>query len=137
MNYNINDQSFVNSELYQNFLRENPGTGNLRIRAYAASQAVPVSGVKALVTKNIEGNNVVFFEGYTDASGIIERISLPTPRLSSDNMNEPNKATYELLITYEPDNIRQIYSINMYENICAVQNINIAPSLVEGDSSGR
>ena len=43
---NINDTNMQ----YQNFRRNNMGTGGLKIRAYAASEAVPISGLKIVVS---------------------------------------------------------------------------------------
>ena len=43
--YNINDDSYANSQAYQEFLKDNPDEGYLKIRAFAASQAIPISGV--------------------------------------------------------------------------------------------
>ena len=44
--YNVNDENFINSTLYQNFIRQNPEAGYLKIRAYAASSAIPIEGLK-------------------------------------------------------------------------------------------
>ena len=55
---NINDQDFVNSMEYQEFIADNPSRGYLNIRAYAASQAIPIVGLKIIVSKNIENNNM-------------------------------------------------------------------------------
>ena len=125
--YNINDQNFINSETYQNFLRNNPSRGYLNIRAYAASQAVPISGLRIVVSTNIDNNKVVFFEGSTNSSGIIGGIALPAPRLDPNNLDAPNKTSYDIQATYIPDNITQIYKVNMYENVSVIQNINIVP----------
>ena len=62
MTYNVNDKDFLNSELYRSFINQNPGIGFLKIRAYAASQAVPISGLSVVVSKDIGGNKVIFFE---------------------------------------------------------------------------
>ena len=125
--YNINDQNFINSETYQNFLRNNPSRGYLNIRAYAASQAVPISGLRIVVSTNIDNNKVVFFEGSTNSSWIIGGIALPAPRLDPNNLDAPNKTSYDIQATYIPDNITQIYKVNMYENVSVIQNINIVP----------
>ena len=127
--YNINDKEFLKSETYQKFKEENPAYGNLKIRVSAANGAVPIKGAKAIVSKEIENNNVIFFEGYTDKSGVIEKISLPTPELDMNDMDVPEKATYKLVIKYLPENVDQTYDVNMYDNICVVQNINIVPNL--------
>lgn len=132
--YNVEDNNFKNSNLYQGFLDANPGRGSLKVRAYAASQAIPVAGVRIVISKNIEGSEVIFFDGLTDPSGIVEKISLPTPKLETDNLTAPKKATYEVQATYEPDGVDKKYSINMYDGICVVQNIDIIPS--SGDNLG-
>lgn len=125
--YNVNDQSFINSEIYQKFLSENSSRGYLNIRAYAASQAIPISGLRIVVSTTIDNNKVIFFEGSTNSSGIIGGISLPAPKLDPNNLDAPNKTTYEIQATYTPDNITQIYKVNMYENVSVIQNINIVP----------
>ena len=125
--YNVNDQNFVNSEMFQKFLKQNPGRGSLRIRAFAANQAIPIEGLRVIISKNIDGNRVIFFEGYTNESGVIEKIKLPTPKLDVNNLSVPNKATYNISTTYIPNNLNNNYNVDMYEDVCVVQDINIVP----------
>ncbi len=127
--YNINDENFKKTETYKDYIEKNPSQGYLRIRAYAASQAIPIRGLKVVVSKNIDNNEVVFFEGYTNESGIIDKIILPAPKLTSNNLDVPNKTSYVIRTTYEPDNINSIYNVNIYENLIVVQNINIVPNM--------
>ena len=126
--YNINDKNYINSNSYKEFMKNNMATGNLRVRAYMASEAIPVSGLKVVVSTVIDDNDVIFYEGYTDESGLTPKISLPVPKLSSDNLAIPEKTVYEIHTTYIPSNLNGVYKVNMYENICVVQNINIIPS---------
>ena len=130
--YYFNDENFVNTSLYRDFIEENPSQGYLKIRAYAANQAIPINGLKVVVSKNVEGNKVIFFEGYTNDSGVIERINLPAPELNSNNLDIPNKATYDINTTYIPDNINRQYKVNIYDGIYVVQNIYIVPNPNEG-----
>ena len=136
--YNVNDENFLNSELYKNFINTHPSKGNLRIRAYAANGAVPISGLKVVVSTNIENNKVIFFEGVTDDSGLIDRISLPAYKLDLNNLDIPDKTVYEINATYSPNNLKLLFSVNIYENVCVVQNINIVPDtkIIEGDLIG-
>ena len=132
--YNINDQKFINSSSYQQFLRDNPSRGYLSIRAYAASQAIPISGLRIVVSTIIDNNRVVFFQGSTNISGIIEGISLPAPSLSQSDLTVPNKLVYQIEATYGPNNLNKVYDVNMYENISVIQNISVAPNMnLEGD----
>ena len=125
--YNVNNENFLNSSMYKNYIKDNPSFGHLKVRAYAASEAIPIAGVKIIVTGTIDNNKVVFYEGYTNESGVIEKIKLPAPKLDSDNLEKPIKATYNIIATYLPDNISKSYQVYIYEDICVVQNINIVP----------
>jgi len=130
--YNFDDPIFMESQLYQNFIEQNPSQGFLRIRAYAASQALPISGLRVIVSKILDNNKVIFFDGITNTSGIIEKITLPAPRLNPNNQEIPIATTYDIEAIYTPDNINRKYYVNMYENIYAVQNINVVPNLGNG-----
>lgn len=132
-NFNVNDENFINSQLYKDFIKDNPVYGYLSIRAYAANEAVPISNLRIVVSTNIGDNNVIFFEGYTNSSGVIERITLPAPRLDLSNLDAPNKTTYMITATYAPNNVSRTYMVNMYENVSVIQNINIVPDMKIGD----
>ena len=129
--YNINDDNFINSDIYKEFIKQNPSRGSLRIRAYAASEAIPIKGLKVTISTEFDNSNIIFFEGVTNESGVIEKISLPAPKLVTDNLDVPNKTSYEILATYEKEKLNKVYKVNMYEDVCVVQNINVAPSTLE------
>ena len=128
--FSIYDQNFINSKVYQDFLKDNPSNGYLKIRAYAANQAIPISGMNITISKMINNNNVIFFEGVTNSSGIIEKITLPTPKLDPNNLDTPNGETYEITATYNQYN--KVYKVNMYENVYVVQDISVVPNMMGG-----
>ena len=130
--YNFDDPIFKESQLYKDFINDNSGYGYLRIRAYAASGALPISGLRVIVSKVVDDNKIVFFDGVTNNSGIVEKITLPTPKLDTDNQLVPRTITYDIEAIYEPDNIERMYLVNMYENVYAVQNINVVPTINNG-----
>ena len=130
MTYNINDKEFLNSELYKSFINFNSGIGFLKIRAYAASQAVPISGLSVVISKDIGGNKVIFFEGVTNDSGVIEKISLPAPKINLDNTVTPIINTYDIDTSYEGE--KRLYKVNVYDGIYVVQNINVTPNISYG-----
>ena len=134
--YNVNDNEFKNSDLYSEYLKQFPSRGGLRIRAYAASGAVPISGLKIEVSTIFNDNKIIFFDGVTDESGLIERISLPAPTLALNNLDAPKKQTYNVLATYVPDNIEKNYPIDIYEGVTVLQNINIVPAMMVGGFFG-
>ena len=119
---NINE--FMKTNDYTDFIKENPGIGRLKIRAYAASEALPVSNLKIVVSSIISSTKVIFYEGFTDTSGMIPNISLPAPSLI-DNLVVPKTIKYN--IEASMNNNTSNFSINMYDGICVVQNINFVP----------
>lgn len=121
----------MNNKTYQEFIKENPVKGYLKIRAFAASEAVPIEGVKIIVYHLIDEDKVIFFEGKTNKSGVIEKISLPAPKLNPNNMEKPQNTKYDVEATY--NNIKLIYKVNIYEDICVMQNINIIPEIKVGE----
>lgn len=126
----MNIEEFKNSNEYMDFIRKNPGIGNLKIRAYTASEALPVSGLNIIVSSIIAGNRIIFYSGKTDTSGMIPNIKLPAPSLTS-NLEIPNTLTYDIEAFI--GNNRSNFSVNMYDGVCVVQNINFVP----GDSNGN
>ena len=121
--YNINDSEFKNSSFYQDFLKDNPTSGYLKIRAYAASEAIPISNMQVEISKTIGDNKIIFFSGITDNSGMIERVTLPTPRLEVSDLNVPNNIEYDIKTTY--NGVDTIYKVIMFEGVCVVQTINV------------
>ena len=133
--YNFNDENFKNTQIYNQFTSANTGKGYLKIRAYAANQALPISNLKVVVSKTIGNNNIIFYEGKTNSSGVIERITLPAPKRDNDDLIVPSSTTYDIKATYEKDNTTSIYPVNIYDNIYVVQTINIVPTMsVMGDN---
>lgn len=126
------DDVVLNSDLYQNFILSNPGIGNLKIRAYAANEAIPIVGLHIIVSTLIQNQKVIFFDGYTDTSGMIEKLSLPAPKLDLDNLNIPEAITYEIDATMGND--ESFYDVKMYDGICVLQNINFVPGGNYGNS---
>ena len=126
---NITDENFINTEVYQNFINANPGSGTLMIRAYAAGGAIPISNLDITVSKIIDDYDVIFFKGATDNSGMIKNIILPAPLKMTNDLNVPLSTSYEIKAYYEPNNLNLEYKVNMYDDICVVQNISIIPEV--------
>ena len=128
--YNFNDATYVSTESYKKFINNNPTTANLNIRTSAANDAIPIGGVRIIVSKEIDDNKIIFYDGLTDESGMINDIKLPTPKLNTDDLEAPNGIFYDLEAIYSEDNIDRKYKILMYPDICVVQNINIVPTMM-------
>ncbi|MBR1679316.1 MAG: hypothetical protein IJ704_01565 [Bacilli bacterium] len=125
--YSMFDKDFLASSLYQKFVSENPEKGGLRIRAYAASEAIPVAGLKVEVSTIFDDNKIIIFDGFTNESGVIDKIVLAAPRNDGDDLVIPSKRVYEIKATSSKDQVMQIYHVNVYPGICIVQTIHIVP----------
>ena len=123
----------MDSDIYQIFLKENPGKGNLKIRAYAASEALPINGLHVVVSTSFENQVISFFDGYTDASGMIPTLSLPAAKLNLDNLIAPVPTVYSIVASFDSLE-KQQFTVQMYDGVCVVQNINFVPG---GISNGN
>ena len=133
--FNFNDNEFMQSEMYKKYIRENNKVGYLSIRAYAANKALPIEGLNVVVYKVIDNNRIIFYEGKTDNSGLIEKISLPAPEISNDDLVKPASQEYTIEANYDNQNL--LFFITMYENISVNQNINVVPIIrLDGSSYG-
>ena len=112
-------------------MNDNKGVGRLRIRAYLASEAYPAIGLKVVVSTIFNGNRIIFFDGDTDNSGMINVLSLPTPIYNNDDLVAPASITYLIDVNYLPDNSIKTFTVNMYDDVCVVQNILITPEIKE------
>ena len=130
--YYFDDESFMNTNSYSEFIKDNPSEGFLKIRAYAANQAIPIQGVKVIISKIIDDNKVIFFEGYTNESGLITDITLPAPTQNPNDLDVPNFTKYDIKAIYIPDNLDKNYKANIYEGIHVIQNILIVPNTLKG-----
>lgn len=135
---NINEkEKLQNNKAYQEYLKENPSTGYLKVRATSLNEAMPIEGVNIIVSKKIGDDTIIFYEGKTDVSGMINDIKLPTPIRVSNNEEVPNFSTYNLRAIYEKDNFDKTYDISLCCSITIVQYINVIPSVTMEDLNGN
>lgn len=130
--YDINDNEFLKSDIYKDFIKKNGGLGHLSVRAYAASEALPIKGLKLEVSTIFDNNKIILFDGYTNESGVIENILLPAPIYDENNLVSPIKIIYNLNATYTPSKFYKEYLINMFDGISVMQNIIVRDMNMEG-----
>ena len=125
--------------IYNEFLKDNPGRGTLKIRVTSASEALPVSGVNVVVSKEIGNDTYIFYEGQTDSSGMINNIKLPTPVRITSNLEVPNFTSYKVRVLYSKDKFDKTYEISLCCGSGLIQYVNITPnvSVEEADSNGN
>ena len=125
----ITDEQFMKSDAYKKFMDTNSDNGYLKIQASKANNAMPVSGVQIIISHIIDNYKVIFFEGETNESGIIEEISLPVPKKDSNDLNIPLSTTYNIEAIYTKDNMDSLYKAKLFSGVCAVQNIDVVPNI--------
>ena len=127
---------FKTLEEYKEFNKNNPDIGYLNIRAYAANSAIPITNLEVKVTKVINNQKVIFYDGKTDNSGLISNINLPTPPKNNNDEEIPLSSEYEVLAKYNDENL--VFSVVMYSGISVLQNISVVPNLrLDGGIYGR
>lgn len=123
------DEKFKQTESYKKFMNNNPDNSFLKIQASKANSAMPVEGVEVIVSHIIDEYKVIFFDGETNESGIIENISLPVPKKDNNDLDIPLSTTYNIEAIYTKENIDVLYKAKMFSGANAIQNIDINPNI--------
>ena len=127
----VTDEALKNDSSYLDFIKNNPGYSTLKVRASAANEAYPIEGVSIVVSKVIGNYDVVFYEGKTDSSGMINNIILPSPRAIQNDMEVPSFTEYQLIAKSEVDDFYKVYNFSVCCGITVIQYINITPKVTE------
>lgn len=132
----ISYEEFSKTDDYQGFVGVNPEQGSLKVMAFTAYQAIPIENAEIIITKEIGGNNVLFFRGYTDSSGIIDNITLPAPTSGYDDNSFQTSSTTSYKLTAikdKYDSVKQ-YIINMIGDVKVLQYIKMTPITDKGET---
>ena len=132
----ISYEEFSKTDDYQGFVGVNPKQGSLKVMAFTAYQAIPIENAEIIITKEIGGNNVLFFRGYTDSSGIIDNITLPAPTSGYDDNSFQTSSTTSYKLTAikdKYDSVKQ-YIINMIGDVKVLQYIKMTPIEDKGET---
>lgn len=133
MNFDYNNEEFKKTLAYNEFSNENSGEGILKIQASAASRAIPLKNVSIVVSKIIDGNRIVFYNGLTDESGIIESIILPAQKSLGEitSFSDVVYTTYDVsakYLDYDKD-----FNVSIFDGIKVIQPVRIPINdLIEG-----
>lgn len=121
-------EEYFNIEKHADYLKNNPGSGLLRIQVYTANQAFPLEDVEVKVYKEIDGKRVVFFNGVTDSSGIIDNINLPTKEVKKEveSASDIMSTDYIIEAKYPKTGVAQDYIVSIYDDLKVIQPIKFA-----------
>ena len=129
------NEVFFSKEKFPEFSSENSGAGILKIQAFATNQAFPIRGVEIEISKDINGEKVIFFQGVTDYSGIIDQIVLPTkvPKKTVEQASDVIFTTYTITAKYPVSDLKRVYEVGIFDNIKVIQPIKFsAMNIIEG-----
>ena len=130
MNF-ISLDEFKNTDEYNDFISNNPSVGTLKVQAFTAFEAIPVSDTQILITKQIGDNNVLFFNGMTNSSGVIDDITLPAPKpvefITADDY--PAYTLYTLNAYHDGYEPIKTYEIGMFGDIKILQYVKMTPEV--------
>jgi len=131
----ITYDEFKKMDIYEDFIAKNPSIGYLKVQATTAYGAIAVPDTEITIYKDIGENNVIFFRGNTDSSGIIDNIALPAPLMvDSTSLETPEYTIYDLnAVNLGYETIKK-YSIGMFGGVKVIQNIKMTPQVVLGDN---
>lgn len=124
----ITYDEFKKLDIYKDFLESNPDLGYLKIKAFTAQEAIPLSKTEVIITKDIGSYKVIFYRGETDINGMINQIVLPAPKqVSSTSDATPKYTLYELNALHEGYEIIREYQVGMLGNVKVIQYIKMVP----------
>ncbi len=129
-------EQFEKTDAYKSFIEENPSTGVLKVQVFTADQVIPIANAEIYITKTIGDNDVLFFNGKTDMSGIVDNIILPAPNgdANFEEFEIPKYTTYNLIVSSEEYKTIKQYEISMFGDVKVLQYVKV--SLNGGSSDG-
>lgn len=124
---------------YQSFLQNNPYEGFLKIQVFAAQQALPISNATVTIKKEMTDGDHVFFQGLTDADGIVDNLSLPAPdrELSEQPTQYLPYAGYQVHVTHPRFNPVEILLTPVFAGVRSIQPVELTPRLVDTMGAGQ
>ena len=91
--------------------------------------------IKKKIVKGFNSNNKKVYENKKGINNTFGKNKFNDDKISkgeSEYESDNNQIKENIEAIYEPDNIDRMYHVNMYENVYAVQNISVVPSINNG-----
>lgn len=114
---------------------EDDSFGTLKVQVYAAQQVYPISSARVLVRRS--GEDQIIFEGYTDSSGIVDNIRLPTPGKSLSG--SPGKvkpySQYDVFVTQPNFVSRNYMGVPVFSGVESIQTVRLVPKQFGTDTT--
>ena len=127
----ISFEEFKKLPEYQDFIKDNPDLGALKVQAFTAYNSVPIADADVMIAKDIDEYRIIFFRGVRDSSGILVNRDLPARAKSTvGRIEAPLYTVYNLTAIHTGfESIKQ-YSIGMFGGIKVIQYIKMTPEII-------
>lgn len=138
MEYNFDSEEFRNSSMYKTFINNNSGKGILKVEASTPSEAYPLKDVEIIISKMLDNNKVIFFKGFTNDSGIIDEIILPTKEMNYEvnDISDIFYTTYKLDANLKDYNLNKDYNVTIFDNVKVIQPVTFSVTeLIGGEDN--
>ncbi len=114
---------------------EGDSFGTLKVQVFAAQQVYPISSARVLVRRS--GEDPIIFEGYTDSSGIVDNIKLPTPgkSLSGSPSRLKPYSQYDVFVTQPNFVSRNYLGVPVFSGVESIQTVRLVPRQPGTDST--
>ena len=101
--------------------------GALKVQVFMADRVYPVSSAHVVITG--KENKKVYFDGYTNTTGIVGSLYLPAPKksLSQSPQEKPPYAQYDITVTHPRFQKRQYLGVPVFSGVESIQNIQLLP----------
>lgn len=100
--------------------------GALKVQVFMAGRAYPVSSANVIITGR---DKKVYFDGFTDINGAIERLLLPAPKkqFSQSPQVTPPYAQYDIFVSHPRFQSRKCLGVPVFAGVESIQNIQLLP----------
>ena len=114
---------------------EDDSFGTLKVQVFAAQQVYPISSARVIVRPG--GEDKIIFEGYTDSSGIVDNIRLPTPgkALSGSPGRIKPYSQYDVFVTQPNFVSRNYLGVPVFSGVESIQTVRLLPKQIGTDTT--
>ncbi len=119
------------------FLRQNPESGSIRVEVYASDRAFGIGSARVMIFVNLPSGNVAVFDGLSDISGSTPGINLPAPprelSQSPNNGEIPPYSTYTIYVEH-PSYTRAVFTaVPVFSGVESIQPVQMLAKVAGTD----
>ena len=121
---------------YNEFVRNNPSEGLLRVQVFTANQAFPVPNATVRVYIRLAEGERELYSGITDVDGIADNIRLPAPDGSvsfNENSTVEPYAVYTLRVNKPSFSAAVFEGVPVFDSVKSIQPVELVPLSSDGN----